>query len=219
MGLDIYIKKVKRTRKNADAIANSDWEKVNESSIEQDTVKLVKAYKLLSERLKCVDSDAYAEEYKNGVCKFFKFFNYPSFDLCDIGVKLDYSSGKYCITPVSLDVFEKSLDGILKHYYGHHVGYFRKVNCVYRYFQDRLTDETAWVSKGDCEDIVKRCNDVLKNPNFAMTLLPTQSGFFFGSTEYDKYYYDDLKNVRKQFKSFIKYFKTDDDFLYIHMSW
>ena len=107
MGLDIYIKKVKRTRKNADAIANSDWEKVNESSIEQDTKKFVKAYKLLSERLKCVDSDAYAEEYKNGVRKFFKFFNYPNFDLCDIGVILDYSTNVYSIIPVSLDVFEK----------------------------------------------------------------------------------------------------------------
>ena len=89
MGLDIYIRRVKRTRKNADAIENSDWEKVNESSIEQDTKKLVKAYKLLSKRLKCVDSDAYAEEYKKGVRKLFKFFNYPNFDLCDIGVELD----------------------------------------------------------------------------------------------------------------------------------
>lgn len=219
MGLDIYISRIKRTSKNADAIANSDWEKVDDSHKEQETKKFTKAYKLLAKRLKCADSDAYAEEYKKGVRKLFKFFNYPNFDLCDIGVKLDYSTGVYSITPVSLDVFEKSIDGILKHYYGHHVGYFRKVNCVYRYFQDRLTDETAWVTKADCEDIVKRCNEVLENPNLAMTLLPTQSGFFFGSTEYDKYYYDDLKNVRKQFKSFIKYFKTDDDFLYIRMSW
>jgi hypothetical protein len=32
----------------------------------------------------------------------------------------------------------------------------------------------------------------IKDPSVAREVLPTQSGFFFGSTDYDQYYYDDL---------------------------
>lgn len=219
MGLDIYIKKVKRTRKNADAIENSDWEKIMESHEEQEKKAFSKVYKSAIKHLKNVDSDAYADEYKKWIRKLSKFVNYPQFDLKDLGVSYSYETGEYSFTPVPTEKFEECFDEILKHYYGHYVGYFRKVNCVYRYFEDKLTDETAWVTKDECEDIVKRCSAVLENPDLASELMPTRSGFFFGSTEYDKYYFSDLKNVRKQFKSFIKYFKTDDDLMLIHMSW
>lgn len=219
MGLDIYIKKVKRTRKNADAIENSDWEKVMESHEEQEKKAFSKVYKSAIKHLKNVDSDAYADEYKKWIRKLSKFVNYPQFDLKDLGVSYSYETGEYSFTPVPTEKFEECFDEILKHYYGHYVGYFRKVNCVYRYFEDKLTDETAWVTKDECEDIVKRCSAVLENPDLASELMPTRSGFFFGSTEYDKYYFSDLKDVRKQFKSFIKYFKTDDDLVFINMSW
>lgn len=219
MGLDIYIKKAKRTRKNADAIENSDWEKVMESHEEQEKKAFSKVYKSAIKHLKNVDSDAYAYEYKKWIRKLSKFVNYPQFDLKDLGVSYSYETGEYSFTPVPTEKFEECFDEILKHYYGHYVGYFRKVNCVYRYFEDKLTDETAWVTKDECEDIVKRCSAVLENPDLASELMPTRSGFFFGSTEYDKYYFSDLKDVRKQFKSFIKYFKTDDDLVFIHMSW
>lgn len=219
MGLDIYIKKVKRTRKNADAIENSDWEKIMESHEEQEKKAFSKVYKSAIKHLKNVDSDAYADEYKKWIRKLSKFVNYPQFDLKDLGVSYSYETGEYSFTPVPTEKFEECFDEILKHYYGHYVGYFRKVNCVYGYFEDKLTDETAWVTKDECEDIVKRCSAVLENPDLASELMPTRSGFFFGSTEYDKYYFSDLKDVRKQFKSFIKYFKTDDDLVFIHMSW
>lgn len=219
MGLDIYIYKVKRTSKNADAIANSDWEKVMESHKEQEKKAFSKVYKSAIKHLKNVDSDAYADEYKKWIRKLSKLVNYPQFALQYLGVSYSYETGEYSFTPVPTEKFEECFDEILKRYYGHHVGYFRKVNCVYRYFKDKLTDETAWVTKSDCEDIVKRCNAVLENPNLASELMPTQSGFYFGSTEYDKYYFSDLRDVRKQFKSFIKYFKTDDDLMYIYMSW
>ena len=219
MGLDIYIKKVKRTRKNADAVENSDWEKIMESHKEQEKKAFSRVYKSAMKHLKNVDSDAYADEYKKWIRKLSKLMNYPHFWLKDLGVSYSYDTGKYSFTPVPLEKFEECFDKILKDYYGYYVGYFRKVNCVYRYFEDELIDGTAWVTKSDCEDIVIRCSAVLENPNLASRLMPTQSGIFFGSTEYDKYYFSALKDVRKQFKSFIKYFKTDDDLMFIHMSW
>jgi hypothetical protein len=38
---------------------------------------------------------------------------------------------------------------------------------------------------------------IVENPVIAMSLLPSTSGFFFGSTEYDQYYVDDLKETIK----------------------
>jgi hypothetical protein len=35
----------------------------------------------------------------------------------------------------------------------------------------------------------------IKDPSLAAELLPTGSGFFFGSTEYDEWYYQDLKDT------------------------
>ena len=35
----------------------------------------------------------------------------------------------------------------------------------------------------------------MKNHELADKLLPTMNGFFFGSTDYDEYYYDDVKQV------------------------
>jgi hypothetical protein len=38
---------------------------------------------------------------------------------------------------------------------------------------------------------------VIKDPSVAKELLPTEDGFFFGSTDYDQYYIEDLQNTKK----------------------
>lgn len=219
MGLDLYIHRVKKTRKNTVAIENSDWDKVEKSQEEQDKAKFKKVYHKAFITLLGTDSDAYAAEYTKQIKKLCNLCNYPQFDLKELGVEYDYKTGKFSYTPVPAKKFEDCFGEILKHYYGNYVGYFRKVNSVYAYFQHKLTDERAWITKEDCEDIVDRCNKVLKDHSLAESLFPTQSGFFFGSTDYDKWYFNDLKDVRKQFKGFIKYFKKPDDLMFIVMSW
>ena len=37
--------------------------------------------------------------------------------------------------------------------------------------------------------------EYIENPTVARRLLPTQSGFFFGGTEYDQWYYEDVKQT------------------------
>ena len=44
------------------------------------------------------------------------------------------------------------------------------------------------------------CEKRMKNPLLAQTLLPTQDGFFFGSTDYDEWYLEDLKSYVEQVK-------------------
>ena len=41
------------------------------------------------------------------------------------------------------------------------------------------------------------CQKVLDDPSLAKDLLPTASGFFFGNTDYDRYYLDDLRETIK----------------------
>lgn len=47
-------------------------------------------------------------------------------------------------------------------------------------------------------------DDVISNPEIAEELLPTVSGFFFGSTDYTKYYIQDLEDTIKQIEPLLK---------------
>lgn len=47
---------------------------------------------------------------------------------------------------------------------------------------------------GKWQDIIEE-GLVIENPATAMVYLPTCSGFFYGSTEYDEYYYNDVKET------------------------
>lgn len=53
--------------------------------------------------------------------------------------------------------------------------------------------KTGWSSQGDIFSKIKAFTDT----SLAEELFPTQSGFFFGGTEYDKWYYQDLKDTIK----------------------
>ena len=81
------------------------------------------------------------------------------------------------------------------------VGYWRKANAINKWF----TDQCNGGIEHNCQDIpvtkqqlislkadVLNVLDKVYEPS---EILPTQSGFFFGSTEYDDWYYDDLKNT------------------------
>lgn len=52
------------------------------------------------------------------------------------------------------------------------------------------------IYKNHVEELLDCCNKVLENHDLAEELLPTMEGFFFGSTEYDEYYFDDVQDVK-----------------------
>lgn len=59
----------------------------------------------------------------------------------------------------------------------------------------------------------------IKNPSIAMKLLPTGEGFFFGSTQYDEWYYNDIKET---FDMLEKLLEEDPDLTgdyYYQASW
>lgn len=82
-----------------------------------------------------------------------------------------------------------------------HLKSFRKVNFLVKFFEDQglfnyENPVPITVDKELAEELLDRCEKVLEDHSKAKKLLPTMEGFFFGSTEYDDYYFDDVKEVR-----------------------
>ena len=79
------------------------------------------------------------------------------------------------------------------------VAYWRKANQI-RNWIVRNTDYPEDgnlidfpLTKNDLESLLSDCKRVLLDHSLAPELLPTQSGFFFGSIEYDDFYYEELE--------------------------
>lgn len=78
--------------------------------------------------------------------------------------------------------------------------YFRKVNFLIPFVESKIGCElenckVVKLTKADLEELVGRCKDVLADHSKAEELLPTRDGFFFGGTEYDEWYFNDVQEV------------------------
>lgn len=83
---------------------------------------------------------------------------------------------------------------------GTEVGYWRKANAIHNWFVKNVQNDVD-----DCdfhvvseENLIKLREVIMKvfdNKKNASKLLPTTSGFFFGGTEYDEYYYQTLEET------------------------
>lgn len=104
--------------------------------------------------------------------------------------------------------------------------YWRKVNAIHKWFVDNLAngvDECQQIyvprekllSLRDTVEMVSRS----KNEAVAHEYLPTASGFFFGSTEYDEWYWSDLEYTAKELSRVLAVTENERvDFIY-QASW
>lgn len=77
------------------------------------------------------------------------------------------------------------------------IGYWRKANQIHNWFveniQEGIDDCGDYpVTISQLDELKSLCQEVLDNKEKAEELLPTRAGFFFGSIEYDDYYFDEL---------------------------
>jgi hypothetical protein len=70
-------------------------------------------------------------------------------------------------------------------------------------------------SKEKGQEEIYEPGKVVKNVAVLRKLLPTESGFFFGSTDYDEYYIQDIKDTKEILEEALK---NDGEFYY-HSSW
>ena len=87
-------------------------------------------------------------------------------------------------------------------------GYWRKANAIHDWFVRECqggVDECqpSYVGREQLLELKALCEEVLADRSKAKELLPTASGFFFGSTEYDEYYFQDLELTVKIIDSVI----------------
>jgi len=78
------------------------------------------------------------------------------------------------------------------------VCYWRKANQVHKWFVAKVQNgaddcEEYYVPRRLLVELLEACQVALEQPEKAKEVLPTQVGFFFGSTEYDEYYQYDLE--------------------------
>jgi len=102
--------------------------------------------------------------------------------------------------------------------------YWRKANAIHQWFVDNCgkgIDECQriYVQRKDLEDLRDLVKDVLIHRDKAQVALPPQSGFFFGSTEIDEWYWEDMEYTAKELdRVLMNTFEQDVDFFY-QASW
>lgn len=203
MGLDIYFYKVKA--QGADTMTNENITLLNdlreiERSKDIPAETRVHITDLINQCIEC-DSAELRAEIILSLKPFIKYNHMQEYI-------------KSCDVKRLKDVVED----IVQDYITYEDMYFRKVNLLYAFFAEKLTDEQCIVTKREVETIISNCEKVLADHSLAETLLPTQGGFFFGSTDYNEWYFNDVEEVLNSFTEYLKDW-TDDTIGWVYFSW
>ena len=102
--------------------------------------------------------------------------------------------------------------------------YWRKANAIHAWFVKNVQggeDECKefLVDRKDLQSLLDTVKKVLENNKLAVALLPHASGFFFGNTDYDEWYFRDLEATRKRFEELLTDPKWEKCDFYYHSSW
>ena len=101
--------------------------------------------------------------------------------------------------------------------------YWRKANAIHKWFVDKVQDgedncREFEVSLEQLEELLEVIDAVLDNPERASELLPPQEGFFFGGTDMDDWYWQDLKRTQSELQELFTRDWRSWDFYY-RASW
>lgn len=95
-------------------------------------------------------------------------------------------------------------------------GYWRKANAIHKWFVDNVQDgvddcKEYYVEEDDLKRLLDTCKKVKENHDLASELLPTTQGFFFGSQEYDEYYFMDIDETIEILEKALKDIEEDEN--------
>lgn len=95
------------------------------------------------------------------------------------------------------------------------VGYWRKFNALHGYIVNEFAGgldncEQIYLSKEDLQKILDTLIDTYETKDASK--LPPTEGFFFGSTDVDEYYWDDVKESIEAFKTYVADYEWVDYF-------
>lgn len=97
----------------------------------------------------------------------------------------------------------------------------RKENHIQQFMEGEVGDVQncayLFLEREDIERLVDRLKRVDADHSLAGAVLPTQDGFFFGSTDYDEWYFSDVKEELKFFTEILE--EWDDEQAYAYWAW
>jgi hypothetical protein len=102
------------------------------------------------------------------------------------------------------------------------IGYWRKANHIHGWFVQTVQEGEDdcgeyHVSRERLQELLTLCKTAIEKKDQAGNILPTQEGFFFGSTDYDEGYFSDIEATIKIIKDCLKL--SEDWEFYYHSSW
>lgn len=123
--------------------------------------------------------------------------------------------------------------------------YWRKANAIHNWFVENVQDgvddcDCYEVSIDQIYDLMECCRKILdtipkletildskeydyvfptKAVETAQEILPTTSGFFFGDTNYNYFYFQDILDTYNELKNLAEDFDSEKYFYYYHSSW
>lgn len=104
------------------------------------------------------------------------------------------------------------------------VAYWRKANAVHKWFIDTMADglddcQPISVHVSQLKELLDLCNQVTADHSRADELLPTEGGLFFGTTDYDEYYFHDLEYTTRRLSELVPMMEGNNDWAVYQASW
>lgn len=95
------------------------------------------------------------------------------------------------------------------------VAYFRKVNFLMSFFNYEGNCEDKRISKEEVEALLDACEREVKGEE---VLEPT-AGFFFGSTDRDEFFYEQISDVIEKFTNILNETDWESEEVYMYCWW
>ena len=104
--------------------------------------------------------------------------------------------------------------------------YWHKANQIHNWFRKKMKDPSKdnctnlYLKKSDIIELQTDINKVLKTKGkkkrleAAQKILPTTIGFFFGTTDYDEYYFIELKGTAARLETILEEYDENTKFVY-----
>lgn len=108
-------------------------------------------------------------------------------------------------------------------YIGEEVAYWRKANQIHNWFVENVQNGqddcgNYDVSIEQLKKLLDLCKQVQQDHSKAEELLPTSSGFFFGTTEYDDWYFEQINDTIEEIQNIIDEHDDESEIHYEYQS-
>ncbi len=102
--------------------------------------------------------------------------------------------------------------------------YWRKANAIHKWFVEKVQEGmddcgNYYVSREQLAELRDTCRRVLDFRHLAVDQLPPTEGFFFGGTDIDEWYWQNLEDTVKMIDSILADFPEDKWEFEYHSSW